>query len=45
MDGIEQLLQAAEQHGEDEGYEAWVGDLEQLPPAAIRRDPGAAARW
>jgi hypothetical protein len=34
MHDIERLLEAAEQHGRDEGYEVWVGDLEQLLRAA-----------
>ncbi len=30
MTELTQVLEAAERHGEDEGYESWVGDLEEL---------------
>jgi hypothetical protein len=30
----EELLRAAEPHGQDTGYETWVGDLEELLRAA-----------
>jgi hypothetical protein len=27
---LEEVLTAAERHGADEGYESWIGDLEEL---------------
>jgi len=30
MSNLEQVLEAAERNGEDEGYESWIGDLEEL---------------
>jgi hypothetical protein len=41
---LEQVLAAAERHGKDEGYESWVGDLEELLRAVWPLLTGAQKR-